>query len=112
MCKGNCGHIMCDAPGSRAPLAGCVPEGPTLHTLPHGKSDEGDEVQEACLDVVSAVNDLKDSIAGSGGTGDDADKSLVPLYYLYLMSTIADVTNALVTYLEPEDGGEPYFLYD
>ena len=103
----------CPQPGScpcspvhqtRAPLAGCVQKGPALHTLLHGESDEGNEVRDVCSDVISAVGYLRDSI----DSADDENKSLAPLKYLYLMSAIADLTKALVTYLEPEDGGEPY----
>lgn len=112
-------HIGCPQPGrcpcspshpTRAPLAGCVQEGPTLRPLirtSHVESEEGIEVREACSDVIWSVDYLRDSI----DTNDDSDRSLASLKYLYLMSAIADLTKAMVTYLEPEDGGEP-FLYD
>ena len=96
---------------SRAPLSGCVQKGPTLTPLPHGdgesSTEEGIEVREACSDVISSVGYLLDSI----DSDDDPDRSLSPLKHLYMMSAVADLTKAMVTYLEPEDGGEP-FLYD
>ena len=104
MCGGKLTGCQCDVFGSRAPLAGCVQKAPTLTPFPHGASDEGGDVNDSCVDVILAVGDLRDSI----DSADDADKSLAPLKYLYLMSAIADLTKALVTYLEPEDGGEPY----
>ena len=93
----------------RAPLSGCVQEAPILTPLPNDESptDEGIEVREACSDVISSVGYLLDSI----DSDDDPDRGLSPLKYLYLMSAVADLTKAMVTYLEPEDGGEP-FLYD
>ena len=92
---------------TRAPLSGCVQKGPTLTPLSRVETEEGIEVREACSDVISSVGYLLDSIDSDG----DPDRSLSPLKYLYLMSSVADLTKAMVTYLEPEDGGEP-FLYD
>ena len=87
-------HIGCPQPGR------CPCSEPTT-------SEEGLEVNDSCVDVILAVGYLRDSIDAD----DDSDRSLAPLKYLYLMSAIADLTKAMVTYLEPEDGGEP-FLYD
>ena len=112
-------HMGCPQPGrcpcspshpTRAPLSGCVQEGPTLRPrirADHVESDEGREVNDSGVDVILAVGYVRDSI----DSDDDPDRSLAPLQYLYLMSAIADLTKAMVTYLEPEDGGEP-FLYD
>lgn len=86
----------------RPPLASCVQEAPALSPL---CSDEVNEVREACEDIISAVGRLKDSI---GLVSDDAGKGLVPLQYLYMLSAIADLTKAVIVYMEPEDGGEPY----
>ena len=92
---------------TRAPLSGCVQTGPAWTPLSHVDTEEGIEVREACSDVISSVGYLLDSI----DSDDDPDRGLSPLKYLCLMSAVADLTKAMVTYLEPEDGGEP-FLYD
>ncbi len=100
----NCGHG-CSGSLIRQALAGCVDEAPELPPLrAGGATPEGDEVREECGEIITSVCQLKDII----DSADDVDKSLAPSKYLYVMMAVADLTKALVTYLEPEDGGEPY----
>ena len=108
MCdNGNCGNLMCTSEQpTRAPLANCVQEGPALPVLPHGASDEGDEVRDACFDVISAVCCLKDIIDVS--PDDDDEEHQVTSKFIYVISALAELTKAVVAYNEPEDGGEPY----
>ncbi len=89
-----------------APLADCVQEAPILPTLPHGASEEGDEVRDACLDVISAVCCLKDIIDVS--PDDDDEEHQVTSKFIYVIGAIADLTKAVAAYNEPSDGGEPY----
>ena len=85
---------MCENQQSPAPLV-----------FPHGASEEGDEVREACDDVITAACRLKDIIDVSP---DDVDEAyVVTCKYLDVMSNIADLTQAVLVYNEPDDGGEP-----
>ena len=86
---------MCENQQSPAPLV-----------FPHGASEEGDEVREACDDVITAACRLKDIIDVS--PDDDNEYHDVAAKYIYVMGAVADLTKAVVAYMEPDDGGEPY----
>lgn len=108
MCDGGYSQLtgcQCNVPGSPAPLSNCVQEAPTLMPLPHGPSDEGDEVRDACLDVISAVCQLKDIIDVS--PDDDDEEQQVNSKFISVVSSVADLTKAVIAYNEPFDGGEP-----
>ncbi len=107
MCNGQLTGCQCDAPGSRAPLANCVQEAPALTPLRSGgASEEGDEVRDACLDVIAAVRCLKDIIDVS--PDDDDEERKVTRKFLDVVGAIADLTKAVSAYNEPFDGGEPH----
>ncbi len=108
MCKdGNCGNLLCDSkPTPRAPLTDCVQESPALPTFPHGSSEEGDELRDACSEVISAACRLWDIIDVS--PDDDNEAQQVTRKFLDVIGAIAVLTQTVVAYNEPEDGGEPY----
>ncbi len=108
MCgHGNCGQVLCENKSpSRAPLADCVQEAPALPVLPHGASEEGDEVRDACHEVITAVCQLKDIIDVS--PDDEGEASRVMGRYIDVQSAMADLTKGVIAYNEPDDGGEPH----
>lgn len=79
---------------------------PLVLVFPHGASEEGDEVRDACSDVISTVCQLKDTIDVS--PDDEDEEQQVTSKYFYVMSAIADLTKAVAAYNEPSDGGEPH----
>ena len=83
-----------------------VGQEPDPPVFPHGASEEGDEVREACSDVITAVCQLKDIIDVS--PDDDDEEHVVATKYIYVMGAIAELTTAVCAYMEPSDGGEPY----
>lgn len=85
-----------EARGSRPPLSDCVQEAPALPIFPHGASEEGNEVREACSDVITAACRLKDIIDVS--PDDDNEEHQVARRYIDVMSAIADLTNAVIAY--------------
>ncbi len=107
MCDGSYSQLTgCPCSSARAPLANCVQESPALPTFPHGASEEGDEVRDACHEVITAVCRLKDIIDVS--PDDDDEEHQVTRKFLDVIGAIADLTKAVVAYNEPDDGGEPY----
>ncbi len=76
-------------------------QSPAPPVFPHGASEEGNEVREACSDVITSVCQLKDIIDVSP---DDADEEhRVATKYIHVLSAIADLTQAVVAYIEPEN---------
>lgn len=89
----------------RPPLTGCVQEGPALPTLPHGATPGGDELGDACREVITAVCQLKDIIDAS--PDDDAEHQM-NCKFIDVVGAVIVLTQAVAAYNEPEDGGGPY----
>ncbi len=86
-------------------MCNCVQQGPAEPVFPHGASEEGNEVREACSDVITAVCRLKDIIDVSP---DDANEEHeVASKYIDALLAVADLTQAVVAYMEPDAGMEP-----
>lgn len=82
----------------RPPLAGCVQEGPEFPPLNSGSATAaGDDVRDACHDVITVVVQLKDIIDA------EDDDHMASRRYINVMSMIAELTKAVVTYMEPKD---------
>lgn len=101
MCDGKLTGCQCDAPASRAPLAGCDQQGPTLPVFRSGgATSEGSEVRAACDELITSVCRLKDIT-------DTEEDEFFAQRYLDVMAAIAELTKAVVVYAEPDAGMEP-----